>query len=195
VGTEPAPTRGKIGCSGRGWPKIGIPRAFRPLTRARDGALAAALDARHICHPMAGSPIKRMRKAGITNPITGELVPFPCMPRVADLPTGWRHFSAAQKIEHLIGLDRCYEILSWPLAGLDPLRLSIKVQVIRVVFRICAKAMLDGTHRVGGPEWVSCPWPCRPPACGARCGRSCERASGIWSKKRHPAREGTCGEV
>jgi hypothetical protein len=30
-------------------------------------------------------------------------------------------------------------------AELDPLRLSIKAQVIRVVFRICAKAMLDGT--------------------------------------------------
>jgi hypothetical protein len=43
------------------------------------------------------------------------------MPRVADLPSGWRHFSTAEKIEHLIGLDRCYEILSWPRAGLDPL--------------------------------------------------------------------------
>jgi hypothetical protein len=94
---------------------------------------------------MAGSPIKRMRRAGITDPITGELVPFPYMPRVADLPPGWRHFSAAQKIEHLIGLDRCYEILSWPLAGLDPVHLSMKVQVIRIVLRICVKAMLDGT--------------------------------------------------
>jgi hypothetical protein len=35
---------------------------------------------------MARSPIKRMRKAGITDPITGELVRFPFMPRVADLP-------------------------------------------------------------------------------------------------------------
>jgi hypothetical protein len=67
------------------------------------------------------------------------------MPRVADLPPGWRHFSATQKIEHLIGLYRCYEIRSWPLAGLDPLRLSMKVQVIRIVLRICVKAMLDGT--------------------------------------------------
>jgi hypothetical protein len=89
--------------------------------------------------------MKRMRKAGITDPINGELVPFPYMPRVADLPPGWRHFSAAQKIEHLIGLYRCYQILSWPLAGLDPLRLSMKVQVIRIVLRICVKAMLDGT--------------------------------------------------
>jgi hypothetical protein len=45
----------------------------------------------------------------------------------------------------LIGLYRCYEILSWPLAGLDPLRLSMRVQVIRIVLRICVKAMLDGT--------------------------------------------------
>jgi hypothetical protein len=35
------------------------------------------------------------------------------MPRVVDLPPGWRHFSTAEKIEDLIGLDRCYEILSW----------------------------------------------------------------------------------
>jgi len=46
---------------------------------------------------------------------------------LADLPPGWRHFSAAQKIEHLIGLDRCYEILSWPWAGLDPLRRSMQI--------------------------------------------------------------------
>src|SRR5262245_39225172 len=73
---------------------------------------------------MAGSPIKRMRKAGVTNPVTGERIPFPYMPRVADLPPGWRHFTTAQKIEHLIGLDRCYEILSWPRGELDPLRRS-----------------------------------------------------------------------
>jgi hypothetical protein len=58
---------------------------------------------------------------------------------------GLASFLGAQKIEHLIGLDRCYEILSWPLAGLDPVRFSIKVQVIRIVFRIWVKAMLDGT--------------------------------------------------
>jgi hypothetical protein len=67
------------------------------------------------------------------------------MPRVADLPPGWRHFSAAQKIEHLIGLNLCYQILSWPLAGLDPVRLSMKIQVIRILFHIGMKAMLDGT--------------------------------------------------
>jgi hypothetical protein len=35
----------------------------------------------------------------------------------------------------------------------------------------------------------------RPFACGTGCGRSSERASVTWSKKRHQACEGTCGEV
>jgi hypothetical protein len=95
---------------------------------------------------MAGSPIKRMRRAGVTDPVTGELVPFPYMPRVADLPKGWRHFTTVQKIEHLIGLDRCYEILSWgPITELDPLRQSFQWQVMRVLWSIGLKAMLDGT--------------------------------------------------
>lgn len=51
---------------------------------------------------MAGSPMKRMRKAGVTDPVIGELIPFPYMPRVADLPRGCRRFTTAQKIDHLI---------------------------------------------------------------------------------------------
>jgi hypothetical protein len=35
---------------------------------------------------MAGSTMKRMRKAGIPDPGTGDLVQFPCMPLVAELP-------------------------------------------------------------------------------------------------------------
>ena len=58
---------------------------------------------------------------------------------------GWRHFSAAQKIEHLIGLDRCYAILSWPWAGLDPLRRSMQLQVMRVLLPIGIKVVLDGS--------------------------------------------------
>jgi hypothetical protein len=103
--------------------------------------------ARHIPEPMAGSPIKRLRKAGITDPITGELVRFPYMPRVADLPPGWPLLSTAKKIEHLLGmpLARAAEILSWgPIAELDPVRSSIKMQVWRVVFMIGVKAMLNG---------------------------------------------------
>jgi hypothetical protein len=95
---------------------------------------------------MAGSPMKRMRKAGVTDPVTGELIPFPYMPRVADLPPGWRHFTTAQKIDHVIGLDRCHEILSWgPITKLDPLRPSFQMQVIRVLLKIGVKAQLNGT--------------------------------------------------
>jgi len=68
------------------------------------------------------------------------------MPRVADLPRGWRHFSAEEKIEHLLGmsLDDMAETMSWPIAERDPFRLSVKLQVIRIVFAIGAKALLDG---------------------------------------------------
>jgi hypothetical protein len=63
------------------------------------------------------------------------------MPRVADLPRGWRHFSAEEKIEHLLGmsLDDMAETMSWPIAELDPFRLSVRLQVIRIVFAIGAR--------------------------------------------------------
>ena len=94
---------------------------------------------------MAGSPLKRARKQGIRLD-DGSIIAFPYMPRVADLPAGWRYFSAAQKIEHLIGLDRCYEILSWrPITDLDPLRRSMQMQVMRVLLPIGIKAVLDGS--------------------------------------------------
>jgi hypothetical protein len=93
---------------------------------------------------MAGSPLKRARKRGVRL-ADGSIIAFPYMPRVADLPAGWRRFSAAQKIEHLIGLDRCYEILSWPPSELDPLCRSMQMQVMRILWRIGIKAMLDGT--------------------------------------------------
>jgi hypothetical protein len=94
---------------------------------------------------MAGSPLKRARKQGVRL-ADGSIVAFPYMPRVADLPSGWRHFTTAEKIEHLIGLDRCDEILSWgPVTELDPLRLSFQTQVMRVFLRIGLKAVLDGT--------------------------------------------------
>src|SRR5215813_14760212 len=94
---------------------------------------------------MAGSSLKRARKQGIRL-ADGSIIAFPYMPRVADLPPGWRHFSTAQKIEHLIGLDRYEEILSWgPITDLDSLRLSFQMQVMRVFLRIGLKAVLDGT--------------------------------------------------
>jgi hypothetical protein len=69
------------------------------------------------------------------------------MPRVADLPPGWRGWSTAEKIEHLLGmpLDRAAEIPSWSPAELNPLRLSLWMQVWRIVFRICVEAMFDGS--------------------------------------------------
>jgi hypothetical protein len=94
---------------------------------------------------MAGAPLKRQRKLGVRNE-DGSVIAFPYMPRVADLPSGWRHFSAAQKIEHLTGLDRCCEVLSWgPITELDPLRRSFQMQVIRVLLPIGLKALLDGS--------------------------------------------------
>jgi hypothetical protein len=106
--------------------------------------LASSLNSRHM-RAMAGSPLKRARKQGVRL-ADGSIIAFPYMPRVADLPLGWRHFTTAQKIEHLIGLDRYEEILSWgPVTELDPLRLSFQMQVIRIFLRIGLKAVLDGT--------------------------------------------------
>jgi hypothetical protein len=102
---------------------------------------------------MAGCPLKRARKQGVRL-TDGSVIAFPYMPRVADLPPGWRHFSLAQKIEHLIGFDQAREILSWPMAGLDPLRLSLKMQVMGVVLRISIKAALAEAARERDRERV-----------------------------------------
>jgi hypothetical protein len=96
---------------------------------------------------MAGSPLKRQRKLGVRNE-DGSVIAFPYMPRVAELPPGWRHWSPAEKIEHLLGmsLDHCYEILSWsPASELDPHRLNMLAQVLRIVLAVCLKPLLDGT--------------------------------------------------
>jgi hypothetical protein len=103
---------------------------------------------------MAGSPLKRARKQGVRL-ADGSVITFPYMPRVADLPPGWRHRSPAEKIEHLLGmsLDRCYEILSWPMTDLDPFRFSVWAQVWRVVFAIGIKAYRDRSlDRAAGRE-------------------------------------------
>ncbi|HEY1431320.1 MAG TPA: hypothetical protein VGF39_06810 [Stellaceae bacterium] len=95
---------------------------------------------------MVGSPLKRQRKLGVRDE-DGNLIAFPYMPRVAELPPGWRHWSPAEKVKHLLGmsLDDIYEIMSWPIGELDPFRLSVWMQVTRVVFAIGVKALLDGT--------------------------------------------------
>jgi hypothetical protein len=94
---------------------------------------------------MAGSPLKRQRKLGVHD-ADGSVIASPRMPRVADLPRGWRHWSPAEKIEHLLGmtLDDIAEILSWgPIAEVDPVRLSVWMQVWRVVFVIGTKRYFD----------------------------------------------------
>jgi hypothetical protein len=95
---------------------------------------------------MAGSPLKRARKQGVRLD-DGAIIAFPYMPRVTDLPPGWRHWSPAEKIEHLLGmtLDDIAEIMSWgPITELDPFHLSVKLQVMRIIFMIGVKAHLDG---------------------------------------------------
>jgi peptide/nickel transport system substrate-binding protein len=89
--------------------------------------------------------MRKLRKTG-AQIASGEVITFPRMPRVADLPPGWRRWSPTEQIEHLLGmtLDDMVEILSRPIAELDPFRLSVKVQVMRIVFAFGAKALLDG---------------------------------------------------
>jgi hypothetical protein len=94
------------------------------------------------------APLKRQPKAGIVDPVTGELVPFPYLshPRAGLSNAQWRALSPGEKIERLLNmsLDRAAEILTWPLAELDPLRRSMRMQVWRIVFMIGMKAMLEG---------------------------------------------------
>jgi hypothetical protein len=71
--------------------------------RRAGSVLASAPGNCHILGPMAGSPLKRQRKAGIRAD-DGSVIGFPYMPRAADLPPGWRHWSPAQRIEHLRGI-------------------------------------------------------------------------------------------
>jgi hypothetical protein len=63
---------------------------------------------------MAGSPLKRQRKLDIRAE-DSSVIAFPRMPRVAELPPGWRYWSPPEKIEHLLSmsLDDIYEIRSW----------------------------------------------------------------------------------
>ena len=61
-------------------------------------------------------------------------------------PRDWRVWSPADKLEYLFGmsLDDIYKITSWPIGERDPFRLSVRMQVTRVVFAIGVKALLDG---------------------------------------------------
>jgi hypothetical protein len=97
---------------------------------------------------MPGTPLKRQRKQGVRLD-DGSVISFPYLshPRAGLSHAEWRALGPAEKLERLFGmsLDHLYEILSWPIGELDPFRLSVRVQVTRVVFTICVKAYLDGS--------------------------------------------------
>jgi DNA invertase Pin-like site-specific DNA recombinase len=94
---------------------------------------------------MPGSPLKRQRKLGAVDPITGEPVPFPRLthPRAGLHISQWRALSPGEKIERQLGMSlaRCYEILSWPHDRLDPVQLGVQMQVGRVVMMIASAAL------------------------------------------------------
>jgi hypothetical protein len=96
---------------------------------------------------MAGSPLKRQRRLGVRAD-DGSVIAFPRLthPRAGLSHAQWRTLGPAVKIERLFGmsLDDLYEIMSWPIGELDPFRLSVRMQVARVVFMIGAKALFDG---------------------------------------------------
>jgi hypothetical protein len=86
--------------------------------------------------------MRKLRKTGAVDQ-DGNVVTIPCLPAVtgANRPPGWNRWSAAEKVEHLLGLslDRMHEYLSWPADDLDPYRLAAQTQVIRVVAMVAAK--------------------------------------------------------
>ena len=116
------------------------------LTRRRSIAARPYRPAQQAYEPVLGRlpPLKRERKAGVSDPVTGELVQFPRLthPRAGLSHAEWRALSPGAKIERLLGmsLDRAAEIMSWPLAECDPPRLAVKMQATRVVFTICFKS-------------------------------------------------------
>jgi hypothetical protein len=86
--------------------------------------------------------MRKLRKTGAVDQ-DGKLITIPRLPSVtgANKPPGWNRWSAAEKVEHLLGLslDRMHDYLSWPADDLDPYRLAAQTQVIRVVAMVGAK--------------------------------------------------------
>jgi hypothetical protein len=93
--------------------------------------------------------MRKLRKTGAVD-ADGNAVTIPRLPSVtsAHKPPGWDRWSAAEKVEHLLGmsLDRMYDYLSWPADGLDPYRLAAQTQVVRVVTMVAAKVGVE-VHR------------------------------------------------
>jgi hypothetical protein len=98
---------------------------------------------------MAGSPIRRLRRIGAVDQ-DGKVIVIPRLPSVtgADKPPGWNRWSAAEKVEHLLGmaLDRVHDYLGWPPHELDPHRLAAQAQAMRVVMVVAAKVGAEA-HR------------------------------------------------
>jgi hypothetical protein len=89
--------------------------------------------------------MRRARKAAIRAG-EGSVIAFPRLThRRASLSHAqWRALGPGEKLERLFGmsLDQMAEILSWPVAKLDPARLNAVVTVARVVLMISARAGL-----------------------------------------------------
>jgi hypothetical protein len=86
--------------------------------------------------------MRRLRKTGAIDQ-DGNVVTIPRLPSVtgANKPPDWNRWSAAEKVQHLLGLslDRMHDYLSWPAGDLDPHRLAAQTQVVRVVAMVAAK--------------------------------------------------------
>jgi len=93
--------------------------------------------------------MRRARKLGAVDPVTGEHVLFPRLshPRAGLSHAEWRALRPWERIELQLGmsLDRCYEIMKWPRDQLDMAQLAVQMQVQHVVTMMGAKAMFDGT--------------------------------------------------
>ena len=76
---------------------------------------------------------------------------IPRLPSIsgANKPPGWNRWSAAEKVEHLLGLslERMRDYLSWPPDDLDPYWLAAQTQIIRVVAMIAAKVGVAARDR------------------------------------------------
>jgi hypothetical protein len=90
--------------------------------------------------------MRKLRKTGAVDP-DGNVVTIPRLPSVTGprTPSGWSRWSAAEKVEHLLGmsLDRMHDYLAWPADDLDPYRLAAQTQVIRVVAMVAAKVGVE----------------------------------------------------
>src|SRR5215471_11703025 len=60
-------------------------------------------------------------------------------------PPGWNRWSAAEKVEHLLGmsLDRIHDYLAWPADQIDMHRLAAQAQVIRVMVMVASRVGIE----------------------------------------------------